>query len=885
MRTEASLRSRLLIGAGILFVVGVIAFPHRPTQITHWRVPEPSAPAFDASSWFALPSSVEGFALLDGDERWRLAGPLRFDERTDGSARLTGLLVGHDDDSRRLQLDLHLSDRDRDGSTTVQPGDYGDVTGFLRGLGQLDGALVRVRAGGTSPLVTTARRGELALLCEWIETPDSGALPGAEGATEWTVPVSFAEHAVWGAPTLDLDLGSFGESFELRAGGRLVENTDGTAHFSAVVAQRGFGDRAFHLDLQLAQSEPESMAPIEDTSANPLAGPTGLFDDGSLDDETFWRGYDRATGILTGLDSLVGARLRISGIEESVRVGLGAAANGERYGAAGAWTTVVEQQPDDEEFELRRGRSTAFLEAELDSRSVQFAYAPTSGGASGEAACAVLDLGPLGDDWIFAAGGTFFEHVDGTARLVGQLERRSGGDAALWLDARFSGPEFVGESAQSGRRELETWAYSEDGGPIHTESWQRYRNVTGRLSGSGSLADVELTVTGATVPLQLGFGANGRSLSLGASARLRLTPTTQTEGGASRDLPTTAALRFDIRGEAAERVASHGGASALRLEGIGDDFHFISGGHLAHESDGRARLTGVVARRSFSNHRFFVDLRLAGRREPGVAEAGDLGSFTHLEGRLLGLEEFDGALLEVWGGAQPWSMESTGGPDFGASAGLQLTVLRQPRGAWSFRHERLAGDVELALTRTLASGAEEAYALLSVTTPAGHALYLPGIAEDFAFPDGGSFVEHADGTATLTGHARSVSDPQLGFDVRIDYDGGFDDHRLARLQRGLPNSAYAEQGGPVDPKLWRFYRTARGILVGTGSLSGAVLELGSDEDALQIGLGANGRNLEYGASGDLTVRLLGQPIAGGEILPDYLPGAELHIDLPALDSE
>ena len=75
--------------------------------------------------------------------------------------------------------------------------------------------------------------------------------------------------------------------------------------------------------------------------------------------------------------------------------------------------------------------------------------------------------------------------------------------------------------------------------------------------------------------------------------------------------------------------------------------------------------------------------------------------------------------------------------------------------------------------------------------------------------------------------------------------------------------------------------TAVHSMTGVGVARG-VTELG--ELAVEA-RSVNGRNLQVGASGDLEVRVLGQPIGGEALLPDYLPGAELHLDLPALREE
>ena len=89
----------------------------------------------------------------------------------------------------------------------------------------------------------------------------------------------------------------------------------------------------------------------------------------------------------------------------------------------------------------------------------------------------------------------------------------------------------------------------------------------------------------------------------------------------------------------------------------------------------------------------------------------------------------------------------------------------------------------------------------------------------------------------------------------------------------------------MDSELWHHYRKSSGILIGVDELAGAVVDLDSESGALQVGLGANGRNLEYGASGEFGLKLLSQPVRGSEFLPAFYPGGEIHIDLPATARE
>ena len=135
--------------------------------------------------------------------------------------------------------------------------------------------------------------------------------------------------------------------------------------------------------------------------------------------------------------------------------------------------------------------------------------------------------------------------------------------------------------------------------------------------------------------------------------------------------------------------------------------------------------------------------------------------------------------------------------------------------------------------------------------------------------------------ACLQGRLESRSEPGLGFDLRLDFDGRFEGNAFELADRRLPSTAYAARGGPVDTKLWHGYRRAHGLLVGTGELRGTVIEVDTERMALLVGLGASGNNIEYGASGLLELRLRSGPVGSPVWVPDYMPGAELLFALDA----
>lgn len=128
-------------------------------------------------------------------------------------------------------------------------------------------------------------------------------------------------------------------------------------------------------------------------------------------------------------------------------------------------------------------------------------------------------------------------------------------------------------------------------------------------------------------------------------------------------------------------------------------------------------------------------------------------------------------------------------------------------------------------------------------------------------------------SATMTGQIASVGDPSSVWDVVINFVLGMDNTdftnpmghinpnggtSFGEQKRELNSSAYTENGGPVDPSTWRYYYMDEdnSTLTGVGGADdGEILELtqrpgGSDygKFVFQVGAGANGKNVNFGAS-------------------------------------
>ncbi len=162
--------------------------------------------------------------------------------------------------------------------------------------------------------------------------------------------------------------------------------------------------------------------------------------------------------------------------------------------------------------------------------------------------------------------------------------------------------------------------------------------------------------------------------------------------------------------------------------------------------------------------------------------------------------------------------------------------------------------------------------------PSGHAFYMPGIGTDFIFtPAPGTFIAMADGTATLQGTLRSVSNPNNAFIVDIQLGGYSATPPDGSPKLELTANAYVQNGGPIDPSTWYYYTTLNGTLTGIGNYAGAVIDVTRFMQAFQVGVGANGKNTQFGASGWFNVDVVSQPTSGVTLTPT--DRGDIDIDL------
>ena len=161
---------------------------------------------------------------------------------------------------------------------------------------------------------------------------------------------------------------------------------------------------------------------------------------------------------------------------------------------------------------------------------------------------------------------------------------------------------------------------------------------------------------------------------------------------------------------------------------------------------------------------------------------------------------------------------------------------------------------------------------------AEHAFYLPGISNDFVFEPAGDFVPFNDGTATLSGTIRNLNNDAEAFTVDVQVWGRTDIAPAGSPKKELLDSAYSENGGPVDTSTFVYYTGLTGTLTGIDAFQGALIQITPRGPAFQLGKGANNKNTNYGASSWFDWLVLSQPDDQNIVLPDGQ--GDINVDVP-----
>lgn len=706
-------------------------------------------------------------------------------------------------------------------------------------------------------------------------------------------------------------LNGLGDDFTFVTGGQFTELPNGSARLIGVLARISDPHKKFLADLTFDNrvdagnpSFPPAGSPMLDLLAPAYATNGGKVDPAG------WHYWLTMTGTLTGLGDYRGAKLLMSKRGPAVQCGNGANGRNCEMGVAGLVTTAVVQQP----------LTGPALPPSIDGET-RMAFAPKFVLGVQEAISDptvspynhthALQLGPLGTDFVFVAGGQLEEKLDGTAKMTGVIARVSDPHKRFVLDVDFSSRTNSGEAgyapAMSPKKELRPRAYVERAGLVDTNHWYYYENYTGTLTGLEDFAGVEYGFTKFMASFQIGVGANGKNLDWGGAGWLDATlqaapPNANVPAQLIGDINVSLVGQENECAQPANALVGVGqlGGHALYLNGIGSDFVFQPGGQFSENADGTATLTGVLERVTDSSQRFLVSAQFSGRLDaadfgypppmspkmelvPSVYQSNggapiDTNTwhyYTDMTGTLLGQGIFAGALYSL----------SPMGPAFQVGVGANGKNLNHGGSGWLNVFQQApasnpnvllplttGGDINIDLSDECPTCAEKATADTTATwTQGGHAIYLGSVMRALVFLPGAVFEEFDDGSAHLTGIARGERAPNRRFEVDIWFSG--------RVNPGDPGYAppmspkkelypamYVENGGVVDADTWHYYRFMDGFLTGQLVMAGALLKIEPMGPAFQVGLGANGKNLDFGGAGWMNVTTLSQP-ANGPYLP------------------
>ncbi|MCB9878622.1 MAG: OB-fold nucleic acid binding domain-containing protein [Planctomycetes bacterium] len=321
----------------------------------------------------------------------------------------------------------------------------------------------------------------------------------------------------------------------------------------------------------------------------------------------------------------------------------------------------------------------------------------------------------------------------------------------------------------------------------------------------------------------------------------------------------------------------------LSLPGSFTDLVRSGGGQFVDFGDGTARLTCRVFSQSNLYVAFLVDIQLSGKVRPidpgyppintpderlfgaaydpvGPIDPSTFTYFTAATGTLTGVRNMAGTVLTL-AATEPVQIGSGANntnDHYGLFGEFAATVTQ---GALS-----VTGPATLALDfETMSSEPTthpQPYDGLS-SLPAGRAMVIPGVGDDYVFVPAADFHEFDDGTATVLGSLKRLADPDDTWDLAVSWSGRVDPSQANYPPVGSPvlqllPLAYVQNGGLIDPDHWHYYTAATATLTGTGVNAGGELSL-TPTVATQVGGGANNTNSYFGFYGAFSASVVTQP--------------------------
>lgn len=138
----------------------------------------------------------------------------------------------------------------------------------------------------------------------------------------------------------------------------------------------------------------------------------------------------------------------------------------------------------------------------------------------------------------------------------------------------------------------------------------------------------------------------------------------------------------------------------------------------------------------------------------------------------------------------------------------------------------------------------------------GHVMWTnscTGFSRNYVFGSGDEmFLAQVNGEAKLMGTLTSTTDPADQWCLDLCLEGlvspGDVGYPPGIPKKELDPSAYVENGGPIDTDTWQYYTSWVGTLTGKGSNIGCTATIEQRGPSFQMGFGASGKNIGFGAS-------------------------------------
>lgn len=323
-------------------------------------------------------------------------GAAQFTERGDGTALLAGTLVGVEGSDNRWEVELEFRDRfdpifgdpipsdspkrdlitDRymDGGGPIDFGRwryYTETNGELRGLGQHEGAVVRLWRMGPSFQVGhgASGRNEGYGASGWLHTevlsqPTLGPSIHVNSG-DFNVDLGIgcnlcAEPAMLGDGVVD-SVGDFsfflpgiGTDFVFDGTAPFDEFPDGTARMSGEIYRPDFPSQRFLFEVTFDSHKAPGMFGYPPPYSPKRELPAHFYADNGGDVEpSSWTYYEAFEGRLIGIEDFAGGELRFTRLGEAFQIGMGASGKSTEFGASGWLDLQILSHPTQgEEFTL-----------------------------------------------------------------------------------------------------------------------------------------------------------------------------------------------------------------------------------------------------------------------------------------------------------------------------------------------------------------------------------------------------------------------------------------------------------------------------------------------------------------------------------------------------